>query len=35
MALAQNCEVRATQQGRELVQHGTAWFPLAAYQDGS
>ena len=33
MALAQNCEVRATQQGRELAQHGTAWFPLAAYQE--
>ena len=33
MALAQNCGIPATEQGRELVQHGSALFPIACYEE--
>ena len=33
MALAKNCGIPATEQGRELVQHGSALFPIACYEE--
>ena len=27
------CEVTAADNGRELVQHGSAWFPIACYEE--
>ena len=33
MALAQNCGIPATEQGRELVQHGSTLFPIACYEE--
>ena len=33
MALALNCGIPSTPQGRELVQHGSALFPIACYEE--
>lgn len=33
MALAQNCGVLTVEQGRERVQHGSALFPIACYEE--
>ena len=33
MALANNCCIATTPQGRELVQHGSALFPIACYEE--
>ena len=33
MALALNCGIPSTPQGRELVQHGSTLFPIACYEE--
>lgn len=33
MALEKACEVVASEQGKELVQHGSAMFPVACYEE--
>lgn len=33
MPLERVCEIVASEQGRELAQHGSAWFPIACYEE--